>query len=233
MSKTEVRKFYTCTGSPLHAVVVLMLILQMSIKTSGNHLSCEVSKSTVQFVEDCPDSEEKWREAVARKNCAAYASQCAEPEKLVYHCVVDGYINQILEVCAYEEFIVLGYCTYYNVEENFISPNFNARCKEFLKNPCPDVYHSTEAYKYQGCYELTKKSGKHFEEITQIGSSIAVISASTVSTVNRNGKEDVTYTDYSIAFIMILILNLIFCIGLLYFFRLLVKYNRLKSYDSG
>lgn len=70
--------------------------------------SCEVTRSTVQVVDRCPDSEKKWKERAAIKNCAAYASQCAEPERLVYHCVINSYVNQTIEVCAYAQNIVLG-----------------------------------------------------------------------------------------------------------------------------
>lgn len=70
--------------------------------------SCEVTRSTKQVVDGCPDSEEKWKEAAARKNCAAFASQCAEPERLVYHCVLNMFANQTLEVCAYAHYIPSG-----------------------------------------------------------------------------------------------------------------------------
>lgn len=70
--------------------------------------SCPVSKETIRIVEDCPDSLEKWTEAAARKNCEAYASRCDEPERLMYHCVINAFINQTLEVCAYKRFIVSG-----------------------------------------------------------------------------------------------------------------------------
>lgn len=62
----------------------------------------------MEIVDDCPVSEEEWREAAARKNCAAYASQCDEPERLVYHCVINTFVNETLEVCAYGKEILLG-----------------------------------------------------------------------------------------------------------------------------
>lgn len=80
-------------------------IYQISL---GINVSCPVSPSTVQIVDDCPASEEKWREAAERKNCVAYASQCDEPKRRVYHCVINEYANKILEVCAYGKIIVLG-----------------------------------------------------------------------------------------------------------------------------
>lgn len=62
----------------------------------------------MEIVDDCPANEEKWKEASARKKCAAYASQCDEPERLVYHCVINTYVNQTLEGCAYAQNIVSG-----------------------------------------------------------------------------------------------------------------------------
>lgn len=80
-------------------------------RTAALSNSCEVTRSTVQVVDSCPDSEERWREAAARKNCYAYSSQCSEPTRLVYHCVISPYVNQTLEVCAYAQNIVSGiYC---------------------------------------------------------------------------------------------------------------------------
>lgn len=70
--------------------------------------SCHISKSTVQIVVDCPNSEKKWKQAAVKKNCEALASQCSEPERLEYHCVINPSINQTLEVCAYAQNIVLG-----------------------------------------------------------------------------------------------------------------------------
>lgn len=71
-------------------------------------VSCPVSPSTVEIVDGCPDSAEKWREAAKRKNCASYANQCDEPDRFVYHCVINEYANKTLEVCAYRKIIVLG-----------------------------------------------------------------------------------------------------------------------------
>lgn len=70
--------------------------------------SCHISRATVQIVTDCPNSEVKWKQAAARKNCEAYASQCSEPERLEYHCVINPFINETLEVCAYAQNIVIG-----------------------------------------------------------------------------------------------------------------------------
>lgn len=62
----------------------------------------------MEIVDICPVSEEEWRRAETRKNCAEHANKCSEPDKLVYHCVIDPYVNQLIEVCAYPQNIVLG-----------------------------------------------------------------------------------------------------------------------------
>lgn len=70
--------------------------------------SCEVSRSTVQTVDDCPITAEEWQIAAVRKNCTSYADQCDEPERLEYHCVINSAVDQTIEVCAYAQNIVLG-----------------------------------------------------------------------------------------------------------------------------
>lgn len=77
------------------------------LQTKANY-SCPILKSTEEVVQNCPESEVKWKEAAARKNCAAYASQCSKPERLVYHCVINPFVNQTLEVCAYAQNILFG-----------------------------------------------------------------------------------------------------------------------------
>lgn len=78
------------------------------LQASTAHYSCPVSLSTVEVVEMCPDTEGKWKEAAAKKNCTAYASRCSERARLVYHCVINTYANQTLEVCAYAQNILDG-----------------------------------------------------------------------------------------------------------------------------
>ncbi|XP_062587066.1 uncharacterized protein LOC134248683 isoform X2 [Saccostrea cucullata] len=139
----------------LKALIINLLILKV-VKCNSD--SCPVSRQTMEIVPNCPTSESKWNEASQRKNCSAFASQCSYPDRLVYHCVINPFVNQTLEVCAYGKYIVLGYCTEYSLSGNIIQQNYDTVCSKFTQSPCPSGYHSTEAYKYPGCYELTKKS---------------------------------------------------------------------------
>lgn len=142
---------------PCIRILTICIILHREAKTlvAGSN-SCEVTRSTVQVVDGCPVSEESWRERAAVKKCAAYASQCAEPERLVYHCVINPYVNQTLEVCAYPQNIVNGKCTSYSSSGNVIQENWGADCSKFIENACPTVYRSNVTYKYPGCYKLIK-----------------------------------------------------------------------------
>lgn len=75
-----------------------------------NNYSCAISNKTVRIVKNCPKYEEKWREAATKMNCTAYADKCSEPKRLEYHCVINTFVNQTLEVCAYGQNILQG-CT--------------------------------------------------------------------------------------------------------------------------
>lgn len=59
-------------------------------------------------VTSCPKSKEEWDIAARKKNCSKIATQqtCAAAEKFKYHCVINGYRNALLEVCAPERLIL-------------------------------------------------------------------------------------------------------------------------------
>lgn len=137
-------------------IIIILLVTVKKVKASS--YSCDETKKTVEIVDDCPDSAEKWKKAAARKNCSAHANQCNDPERFLYHCVINAYANQTLEVCAYAQNIVSGYCTEYNVLGNLIQSSLRTSCREFNIKPCPIFYRSNESYKYPVCYELTKAS---------------------------------------------------------------------------
>lgn len=150
---------HPCNCLLLRLLAVICIVLHGIGKTTAAlSNSCEVTRSTVQVVDGCPDSEEKWKERAAIKNCAANASQCADPERLVYHCVISPYVNQTLEVCAYAQNIVSGHCTSYSFSGNLIVPNLRTNCSAFEEKPCPVFYRSDTAYNYPECYKLTQKS---------------------------------------------------------------------------
>lgn len=68
----------------------------------GDFQYCQEAVDSVTSVISCPTSEEEWESAARRKNCHGTATQqtCAEPETFLYHCVINEYKNETLEVCA-------------------------------------------------------------------------------------------------------------------------------------
>lgn len=63
---------------------------------------CQEAVNSVKIVDSCPTSKTEWDEAARRKNCSKIASTqtCSPVDQFVYHCVINGYRNETLEVCA-------------------------------------------------------------------------------------------------------------------------------------
>ncbi|XP_078334877.1 uncharacterized protein LOC111101012 isoform X2 [Crassostrea virginica] len=154
-------------------IVVCITIMPTKITEGAGSDPCPVSKTTVQIVDRCPQTQDDWNDAAARKNCSQYADQCDQPDKLQYHCVINPYVNQTLEVCAYVQNIVLGYCAEYTILGNLIQANFKTNCTAFKQKPCPAFYRSKDAFLYPGCYELVKNS--------TASSSVSTVSSTTFS----------------------------------------------------
>lgn len=63
---------------------------------------CQEAVNSVKNVEFCPKSKTEWDRAATKKNCGRIAPQqnCVSAEKFKYHCVINGYRNKLVEVCA-------------------------------------------------------------------------------------------------------------------------------------
>lgn len=68
---------------------------------------CPEAVESVVSVPSCPKSKEEWESAAKIKNCRIPAAQqtCIEAEKFVYHCVINGFVNETIEVCAPQKLI--------------------------------------------------------------------------------------------------------------------------------
>ena len=64
---------------------------------------CIESGLTVKEVQGCPQTREAWEEAATRKNCKGIHNSCSY---FVYHCVMNTWRNETLEVCAPRRLIV-------------------------------------------------------------------------------------------------------------------------------
>ncbi|XP_056014213.1 uncharacterized protein LOC125674989 isoform X2 [Ostrea edulis] len=134
-----------------YVLAVLILDICHVVKVSGDSTLidvefCKYSQTTRKAVETCPSDERSWKEAASKMNCSDHAENCAG--KMAYHCLINPWQNLTVEVCAPETRIRAGFCAEYNRRGGKIQEFYSKTCKG-----CTQNYQSTEAYKYQECYE--------------------------------------------------------------------------------
>lgn len=138
------------------SLILATLFTQMS---SGDQDKCRKAiQELVKVVASCPTSKPGRDIAASKKNCEQLAAKalCKTSKKpYFYHCVINGFRNQTLEVCAPRR-IIFGHCTEYNVAGRVIQRHASAKCNSIFPK-CDKSYFSTEAYKYPDCYELVNK----------------------------------------------------------------------------
>ncbi|XP_061192218.1 uncharacterized protein LOC133200434 [Saccostrea echinata] len=196
----------------LKALMIILILKEVKCNTDA----CLVSRQTMNIVSNCPTREAEWMEASERKNCSALASQCSEPDKVfVYHCVINPFVNQTLEVCAYGKYIVLGHCTEYSYLGNIVQENYDTDCSSFTHKSCPTRYHSTEAYKYPDCYELTKKSTMQIPTTTPSEQTSVYVPTQNVSVVGGMEIEYMQYNSCGDGCIIGIVVGLVILIGTL------------------
>lgn len=63
---------------------------------------CQEAVDSVEIVTSCPTSKIEWEIAAGKKNCEKIASwqKCDSAERFKYHCVINGFRNEMVEVCA-------------------------------------------------------------------------------------------------------------------------------------
>ena len=64
---------------------------------------CIETKATIEIVQGCPQTQQAWTEAAIRKNCGGIPNSCSS---FVYHCVMNTWQNETVEVCAQTRLIV-------------------------------------------------------------------------------------------------------------------------------
>lgn len=80
------------------------------------NMYCGEAVKSVERVLYCPRTKEEWDTAATRKDCSRLAvhQTCADAENFSYHCVINGYQNETLEVCAPRR-LTVGILIYYSV----------------------------------------------------------------------------------------------------------------------
>lgn len=86
------------------------------MQESENRKYCPEAVDSVKIVSSCPTTKKEWGIAAQKKNCIriAFLQNCSSVEQFEYHCVINGYRNETLEVCAPSR-IIFGKGFYFNI----------------------------------------------------------------------------------------------------------------------
>ncbi|XP_055999725.1 uncharacterized protein LOC130046622 [Ostrea edulis] len=112
--------------------------------------ACKESISTEQSVNACPINKKEHDAASMRKSCRNIPKMCKSFE---YHCVLNQWLNGTVEVCATSIYIQSRKCAMFITELQSIRVSYSTNCKT-----CPNVYNSSEIYKYPECYDEVRRS---------------------------------------------------------------------------
>nr|XP_022295696.1 uncharacterized protein LOC111105620 isoform X2 [Crassostrea virginica] len=108
---------------------------------------CPPSADSVSVIDSCPMNLSKWNQRALLKNCSMYPQTCTKP--LEYHCLLNPYANESLEVCAPNTWLAEDFCPSYNIREQRILEQFN--CTSLISD-CPRrQFFSRSILDYGGC----------------------------------------------------------------------------------
>lgn len=62
-------------------------------------------KTDLKIVTICPTSKEEWDRAAQKKICSQFVALDTDEEQYEYHCVINAFLNETLEVCAPKKLI--------------------------------------------------------------------------------------------------------------------------------
>lgn len=104
-------KFWLCLWKERSRYSCLFYLLKLCRFANSK---CSEAIESVVSVTSCPKSKEEWESAAKIKNCSITAAQqtCTNADEFVYHCVIDGFQKETLEVCAPRKLIHGNILTY-------------------------------------------------------------------------------------------------------------------------
>lgn len=176
-------------------------------------MPCSTSLQTIKTVDRCPRNSLEWDDRAALFNCSSIKQSCVSKDMFLYHCVLDTYGTELIEICAVYKFIYGRKCAEFDrkgsiVQENVYNCN-NSRVS------CPDVYKSTDAYKYQTCYDGVEQR-KEIPKTTE----------STNSNFESPDERKITILPFLIVIIVVLV---IIVVALFFYIFKMKKYSK---YDN-
>lgn len=169
------------------SVIVLTLISSTKILVKADVANkCNESKATAKIVNACPKTAREWNEAAKKKGCRNITNSCTSFE---YHCVMNAWRNETIEVCAPSWSIVGMSCAEYNFGGKRIQKGKAETC-----NTCPTTYLSTESYKYQECYVMKSKKMQELQGTTESAIISLITPEHNISSIATAWSQELNYT---------------------------------------
>lgn len=162
---------------------------------------CPEAIASAASVASCPTSKTEWEIAARKKNCRGIATKqkCASVNKFRYHCVINSYSNETLEVCAPSR-IIFGHCVEFNVHGGVIQDQMSTPCNDMFPK-CDSIYNSSDAYKYPDCYRLVTNG-----EVSSTTPKFTTLATFTRITSNKPGSVDTWIIPAAVPLVLILII---------------------------
>lgn len=177
---------------------VYVVILSLSVRqldVTGDTLPGLVI--VVNSTSSCPSTAEKWNARAEKVNCESMLSTVNVTLK--YHCLVNHWGNESVELCGEESEIIGHSCPEFNQGGNRIQEKYKHKCNH-SDPPCPFKFYASEVFKYPSCLQLTIPIGDDNDDDVDL-------------------KKDTGETDgVPIITITILVFLAILIISLLYFY---------------
>lgn len=148
-------------------IVVINFLLSIQISEARY---CPEAVDSVEYVVSCPSTKSEWDTAAQKKKCGKIAlhQNCSSVDNFQYHCVINGFRNKMVEVCAPSRRI-FGHCVEFNRHGGVIQDQMSSPCNNTFPK-CDSVYLSTAAYEYPDCYDLVSKFSTKAETSAKITS---------------------------------------------------------------
>lgn len=174
-------------------------------------MPCSASLQTIHMVDRCPRNSLEWDARAALFNCSSIKQSCVPTDMFLYHCVLNTYGTELIEICAVFKFVYGRKCAEFDRKGSAVQENVY-NCSNSSVS-CPNVYKSTNAYKYQSCYDGVEQR----KEITK----------TTESTKSKSESPDETNIIILIVLFVIIVALVIIVVAqnVLYNFKM-KKYSR-------
>lgn len=138
----------------LKSLTLKIAILAQYVINGVTSMSCYSSLQSIQYVQRCPRNSLEWVVREDLFNCSSINHTCGTVDMFRYHCVLNEDGTKLLEVCAPYKYIYGQRCAEFDPGGTIIQENSN-NCSNALV-PCPGFYISTDAHKYQSCYDVVQ-----------------------------------------------------------------------------